>query len=258
VPVGKCKLCNNIRELQDSHVLPNALFKNIFRTNNGKAIHFNDDKHTWIQYDSDSWSEFLLCQSCERHINESYEQKSIATIRNSLSSVNIDKTDTGISFKNINQKRFQLFVVSILWRAAVSTHEAYSKVYLPEPWKEEMRVSILENNKVRSSLIGIQLRRLSDAAKDGFSLASLKELLISPFFRNHGNRFSFCFLIEGFFVEVFVPGLEIKRRSSLGVVVPSKNILFVPYQDIFDIPELVQVMVSGYGKFVNGKTRIKS
>ncbi|WP_157726482.1 hypothetical protein [Imhoffiella purpurea] len=258
MPIGKCKLCNKVGELQDSHVLPNALFKNIFRANKGKAIHFNDDKHTFVRYESKSWSEFMLCQNCERHINESYEQESIAAIRNCLSSVRINKTDTGITFANINQKTLQLFLVSILWRAAASTHQAYEKVYLPEPWKEEIRISILENKKVRSSLVGIQLRRLSDPSKDGFSLASLKQLLISPFFRNHGNRFSFCFLIEGFFVEIFVPGIQAKRRNDLGIVAPNKSILFVPYQDIFDIPELVQIMVSGYGKFVDGKSRIKS
>ncbi len=257
MPISNCRLCLHKKELQDSHVLPNALFKRLFRKNEGKAIHFNDDSDTLVRYSSESWSEYLFCKECEELLNEQYEQKSIALLRNSLRSVKITKHKTGISFENLDQNTLQLFMVSILWRAAISNHHAFDKVYLPGTLQEEIRASLLSNTKVRSSLIGIKVSRLYDRT-NGFTLLSLKDLIISPFFRDHGNRFSFCFLFDGFFIEMFVPGLRINKRHMIGVINPNSSVLYTPYLHIFDIPELLQIMVSGYGKHVEGKSKIRS
>ena len=135
----------------------------------------------------------------------------------SLKTVLFSNKTTWISFKGINQKQFQLFLISILWRASVSTHEVYSKIYLSKPLREEIRVCLLEDKKIRSSLISIKISRLSDSTKNDFSLSTL-----------------------------------------IGVVNPNNKVLFIPYLDIFDIPEIVRLVVSGYRKYIKGQTRIKS
>lgn len=220
---GFCKLCRNERELRRSHVIPNGIFKRLFRENDGKAITFSDDEESWIEYSSDSWWEPLLCEECEGLINRSYEQYALAALRNSLRSVSVQRTDEGIAFSSIDTVRLQLFVASIVWRAAVSTLAVYSKVYLPPIWEREIRDCLLNQKKIRSSLVSIKVSRLSDSTPNGFSLDSLKSLIVSPFFRDHGRNFSFCFVVEGFFLEVFVPGLKLRERNGPGVLLISQK-----------------------------------
>lgn len=254
--IGHCKLCLNKKTLRRSHVIPNAIFKRLFRENQGKAIIFSDEESSWLEYSSDSWWEPLLCEECESLINRSYEQYALAALRNSLRSVVVQRVGEGIVFSSIDTVRIQLFIVSMMWRAAVSTLPVYSKVYLPPVWEKEIRDCLLKQKKLRSSLVSIRMSRLSDGTPNGFSLESLKSLIVSPLFRDHGRNFSFCFVVEGFFLEVFVPGLKVQERNRLGVLKANQQSLFVKYLDIFDVPELVKLMVSGYGNYVEGRSRI--
>jgi hypothetical protein len=101
----------------------------------------------------------------------------------------------------------------------------------------------------------VKISRLIDgSAENDFSQRILKDIIVSPFFRNLPDRkFSFCFLFEGFFIEIFVPGHTLKHRTTKGVVDPLKNIIVAPYVNVFDIPELVQLLVAGYMKNLDGK-----
>ncbi len=254
--IGFCKLCQNERELRRSHVIPNGIFKRIFRENGGKAITFSDDESSWVEYSSDSWWEPLLCEECEGRINRSYEQYALAALRNSLRSVAVQRTDKGIAFRSVDTVRLQLFMASVMWRAAVSTLPVYSKVHLPPMWEREIRECLLTQKKIRSSLVSIRVSRLSDSTPNGFSLESLKSVIISPLFRDHGRNYSFCFIVEGFFLEVFVPGLKLRERNKPGVLRAGQHSLFARYLDVFDILELVKLMVSGYGSYIEGRSRI--
>lgn len=254
--MATCKLCLKDRTLRRSHVIPNGIFKRIFRENDGKAISFSDDKSTWIEYSSDSWWEPLLCEECEDRINRNYEQYALAALRNSLRSVSVRKTGQGVVFSSIDSDRLQLFVTSMMWRAAVSTLPVYSKVYLPPVWEGEIRNCLLKERKIRSSLVSIRVFRLSDKTPGGFSLESLKSVIMSPIFRDHGRNVSFCFIVEGFLLEVFVPGLKLSERNRPGVIKTSQRSLFAKYLDVFEVPELVELMVSGYGSHVEGRSGI--
>jgi hypothetical protein len=69
----------------------------------------------------------------------------------------------------------------------------------------------------------VKISRLIDLTKTGgFSLDNLKALIVSPFCRVHEDKrvrhISVCFAFEGFFIEIFMPGLKLKRRNELGVI----------------------------------------
>jgi hypothetical protein len=175
-----------------------------------------------------------------------------------LKSVKITKNKSGISFNNIDLKRFNSFFISIFWRASVSSNnDVFSKVYLPDSRANEVRICLLKNKKISPSLIGVKASRLIDKTPNGLSATSIKNIIISPFNRNLGHNFSFCFLIEGFFIEVFFPRLKLKERNRHGVLNQNKKILFTPFLHIFDVPELLDLMVSGCGKHLEGKSKVK-
>lgn len=256
--VRKCKLCNNVKKLQNSHIIPSTVFKTIFRNNNGKGITFSENDEDYVHYSSESWSEYLLCADCERHLNEKYEHYSISALRNSLKSVKVSEHRYGISFQGIDLHRFNLFFTSIIWRAAISNHESYSQVILPERFNNEVRRCLLENKKNRSWLISIKISRLIDKNTGGYTMSALKEFIVSPFIRDQSRGFSFCFLVEGFFIEVFVPTLKLRHRKSQGTIHINKKTLFSPFLHIFHVPELIRVLSKGHKKhYIEGKTKIK-
>lgn len=258
MPTGKCKLCNNDRELKNSHIIPDAMFHRILKANNGWAITFQDDTESRVKRSSESWSEHLLCADCEGYLNEEYEQYSISVLRNALNSVEISKNENGILFKNMLGVKFQLFLISIMWRAAVSSLEVYSKVELLPLWAEEIRNSLFNHRKIRTSLVDIKISRLHDKTKNGFTQKNLKNILVSPFLRKHETNISHCFLLEGFFVEFFLPGLKSKEKNKSGMIKPNKNILLIPYINIFNISEVVSLLAIALGKHFIGKSTIKN
>lgn len=245
-----CALCLRKETLQKSHVIPNAVFKRIFRNNNGQGIRFNDDKDSPIDLSSDSWWEYLLCGVCEPKLNDFYERYSLALFRGSKG--NVSRHEHGVTFSGTDLTKLKMFLISIFWRAAVTNHPAYAKVYIPEPWREQIREAIHFNRQISQNLATVKINRLIDSSVDGFTLENLKNLIVTPFLRRRSSGFSLCFLIEGFFIEIFTPGLRYKKRSEKGVLNPENSVFMVPYLKIFEIPELVELMVSGYGKHAEG------
>ncbi len=246
----KCLMCGNKSELQNSHAIPDAFFKRIYRSNAGKAIVVPGGGDEPIHYSSDSWATIQLCSSCESLLNVSYEQYSIKALRGK--GCRIIKHDDGVAFNGIIGKTLVSFFISVFWRAANSKHPNYSKVMIPEPWNSQIRSKLISKQNIPANLATVKVSRLIDRT-EWFSLASLKSLIVNPFFRKVAHRrYSFCFIFEGFLIEVFTPGLALRERSQAGVLGNQTKILSVPFIDIFDIPEMEEVMVEGYGKYVDG------
>lgn len=259
---GSCKLCLAEAELKNSHAIGDSVFKRIYRkkSNSGKAIVLTLDEEN-IKYSSDSWSEHQLCGSCEKLLNTRYETYSLGILRGK--NVEVDKTSIGIKFSKIDQHKFILYFLSILWRMANSNHESYNNVDITEPDKEYLRVAILNNSKIPSGKFSVKINRVIDYTKNkGFSSNSIKELIVSPFCRsyenNEVNNTSVCFMFEGFFIEIFMPSLKLKERNKAGVLNKQKNSLITPYLDIFKIDEIVKLMAINYGKHRQGRSKIKA
>lgn len=258
--IGICKLCLKNSHLQISHAIGDSIFKKIFRKYSGKAIEITtDDKH--ISYSSDSWAEPQLCEDCEQLLNSKYEDYALSVLR-AQKKVKITKTEMGITFSNIDLHIMNMYFFSIFWRAANSGHEKYKNLSIPDDDNEYLRKAIYEDNGIAADRFLVKLSRLIDRTKvGGFSKENLKEIIAGPFQRNYfykGVQHSpICFVFEGFLVEFFEKGLELKDRDMVGIVDESKDILFVSYLNIFCVLELLEVILAGYQKQKSGLSRIK-
>ena len=256
MPISKCALCLETKDLRRSHAIPDSIFKRISKKHNGQAVSFNDDDTSPVDYSSDSWWAYQLCSNCEQHLNTSYEQYSLSAIRGGKGKV--IKHNLGVTLSKVDTLILQLFFLSIFWRAANSKNEAYQKVQIPEPWNNNLRTHLLQQTRVPLRFMTVKISRLIDnSAERGFSYETLKDIITSPFPRKiSSKKFSFCFVFEGFFIEIFVPGHTLKHRAEKGVIDPLKNIIIAPHVNVFDIPELVQLFVAGYKKNLHGKVNI--
>jgi hypothetical protein len=255
-----CKLCQIGTDIQKSHAIADSVFKKIFRGDSGKAITFSRDSED-ITYSSDSWWDHQLCSCCEKKLNENYEKYSLQVLRGHKGE--FSRTENGLTFSDIDLHKLNMFFLSIFWRAANSGHDAYKNVVILDSDNEYLRQALLHDEKVPISRLSVKIERLIDRTLEGgFSLETLRSLIISPFCQIHEDRklnhVSVCFVFEGFYIQVYMPGLKLKQRAKPGVVNKSKRMLQVPYVHIFDIDGIMDLFVDGYGKYVEGKSKVRS
>lgn len=257
IPNLICKLCLNEERLKNSHVIGDSVFKKIFRANSGKAISLSSSEED-IKYSSDSWAQPLLCSSCEKYLNEKFEQYSLAVLRGRHTKV--QRTEYGLTLLGADTKKLNMYFISLLWRAANSSHNAYLDVFLNDEDNEYLRHSIFSNSQIPLKRLSVKISRLIDYTENGFTLDILKKFIVSPFSRIgvSGNKKIkvVCFTFEGFFVEFFMPGLTSKFRNERGVIYKEKNAITIPNVDVLQISEIFENMVTNYGKYVTGRSKI--
>jgi hypothetical protein len=208
-----CSLCLKFEELKQSHAIPNSCFRKV-KNRSGQAITISGDTNTYAKRTQESWWTYQLCDACEKHLNDSYEKYALLFLREKKG---VNEENSGnIIFSDIDIVKIQSFFLSIFWRAANSADLAYSSVFIPEPWNNELREYIFKKQPV-------------------------------PY-----NHVSFYFLFEGFFIEIFTPGFGFKRE---GIINPKKNILVVPVIDLFDIPEMKEAIIVGIQKGFKDKAK---
>lgn len=253
-----CRLCRKYSELQKSHAIGNAIFKKISRSNAGKAISISNNDERINEYSSDSWAESQLCKECETLLNDQYEKYGLGVLRAKVGDSKI--TENGVRFSGINLHKMNMYFISILWRMACSSHPQYRGVYIEPLAKEKLRQALINDLLIPTCQISVKLSRLIDRTPvGGFSLTNLKEFIVSPFTRQKSSTscdLSYCFIFEGFFVEIFQPGLKSPLSAKPGVIRKNQNHLSVPFIHVFDIPELTDLMVKAYGKQLNGRTKV--
>lgn len=250
-------MCCKPSVLKKSHAIPNAFFKKILREDSGKGIAISARKSTPVHSTIDSWSTYQLCLSCEKYLNDNYERYSINWIRGKKGEVSVIEK-AGIKFKNIETNILLGFFTSIFWRASNSTHDAYTNVKMPPNLNNDIRFLLFNNQSISSSVVTVKLSRLIDSTIEGaFTSTELKQIVISPFRRELGyNKCSFCFIFEGFLIEIFTPSLKFGQRNKPGVLIKNRDELFVPFIEVFDIPEVKQLLVEGYRKYEEGEVTI--
>ena len=253
-----CALCRQPKELKRSHILPDTLFRSIKRQSSGKVVSFDDSENKPVEYSIESWWQYLLCWDCERSISD-YEKYGLETLRR-MAKTTAHVHSSGITLKGVNYGKLKLFVTSLLWRAAVSDLNVFSKVVLPESLAEEARISLHYGKPLNPLKLGCKIVRLFDPtpeSKGGFSEKDINQLIISPIPRIRGRYVSFVFVIEGYLMEFFVPSIPHNESWQHGVLKNAK-VLYVPNKSIFEIGELVNIMVSGYRKAHLGKVTFRS
>lgn len=137
-----CKLCNSDAKLCNSHILSEFIYGPLY-----------DEKHSFHvlsglpnpprSKEQKGFREELFCESCEGILSnyEDYAKRAIT------GGVLLDCKESlyGKAISNLDYEKFKLFKLSILFRASISKHLAFSRVKLG-PHEEKIRKMILDRN----------------------------------------------------------------------------------------------------------------
>ncbi len=137
-----CRLCLKESRLSNSHIIPEYFYKPMYDSNNRffKLSLEPDKQNEFVQK---GLREYLLCNTCEQHINE-YE-KYANRVMFYEPPEKINQNSKIVIVEGIDYKLMKLFQLSVLWRAAVSSLPTFQEVKLG-PHQERIRKMILNNN----------------------------------------------------------------------------------------------------------------
>lgn len=140
-----CKLCLQNKQLRQSHILPEFLYKN---------ENLYDNQHRFLRLSSDPTQpnameqkgrrEYLLCDDCEKLLNERYEQYAKEVLYDKRHLYSTQLLDAEI-LSGLDYTKFKLFQLSILWRASVSSLPEFSDAHLGEH-EERIRQMLLTSD----------------------------------------------------------------------------------------------------------------
>lgn len=157
-----CALCKKDRELRNSHIFPEFLFK-CFYDSKHRFITVSLDDDTLLGHSQKGMREKLLCDECETKFSR-YEKYARELFAGDIRSEPIAKDY--IKLYGLNYKNFKIFGLSILWRADISSLKMFNDVFLG-PHREVLR-SLLYNEDPGHPM------------KYGFFLWALKDSEIDP------------------------------------------------------------------------------
>jgi hypothetical protein len=190
----RCKLCNQKKEIVNSHILPEFLYENLY-----------DDKHKVISvssipgekehYIQKGLREHLLCKECETKFSQ-YEGYS-SKILHSLPIKSMSSQNPYIELTNIDYLKFKLFQLSILWRSSIAKGPMFSAINLGQKHENNIHRMLLTEDPGKYYQYGCLILIIQNPEK-------LDKLIWSPIKDRIEGHICYRFLISGIFWYFFV------------------------------------------------------
>ncbi|MGA2279149.1 MAG: hypothetical protein ABSG80_02465 [Verrucomicrobiota bacterium] len=238
-----CKFCHKqVPKLVNAHIIPRSLFRAAL--GQGKSfihIEVNDAdldrkfKQTGIS------DKTILCEQCERFFSP-YDTHGFEVVTNLLATKQIFYDTFGKSFAYISKvadyRLFKLFVLSVLWRASVSSLEFFDEIHLGAH-EGKIRMMLKNNNA------GIE---------DDYSVLCLYQTdhkypstVIPPFQQRIEGGINFCrlYLPLGLVFLIKVDSRPLPKNLLPWIVKQNSQTLFqlFPYSGSYEMQRVESVKV---------------
>lgn len=239
-----CKLCQNETKLiKKSHIISEFLHDDLF-----------DEHHKLIKFDltklnkkderiskpsSGVYEGGILCLKCEKRIGvfETYLgdilKNNLKTNQKITLSRKFENDAKLFEIKNLNYQKTKLFLLSLLWRASISSFPEFKDVSLGM-YEEKLRKQILDGNPSSDLEIQITIFR--------FEKNSNYSSFIGQFRRKKSeNTVTYSIIIKGFLVIYYL------KENSHSRLTQSKRLKEDGTLEIIEIPkDAVKKFMLGY------------
>ncbi|MCX2796416.1 hypothetical protein OQJ62_15940 [Microbulbifer thermotolerans] len=68
----------------------------------------------------------------------------------------------------------------------------------------------------------------------GYTASALRDFITAPEFKIEADKVCIYFAMEGYFVEIFMPGFTHGQRARMNIIERKKTTVFFPYMEIKD------------------------
>jgi hypothetical protein len=147
----KCKFCHNeFAKLANAHVIPRSFFKLTRGTGKHSILIGVDEKNLDKEFKQAGVSDkTILCEQCERLFGP-YDKHGIEAVIDLLNSKQLYRDDFGnpcaYLAKKANYGLFKLFILSVLWRASVSSIQFFEFIQLGNTHEDRIKEMLANKN----------------------------------------------------------------------------------------------------------------
>ena len=238
----RCALCEEARPLERSHIIPNAFFRRI--KPDGKAVQFEPDTPRPNRYVQNSWYERHLCGAREDRIS-AWERYAIGVIFTPerhgfrrLVSADLTERWSGVDYAG-----FRLFLLSILFRAAVARGHAFENVVLRPAETARLRSALLEGDLPAPREMGcVPLVPVNPHRQ-----TKLDKMVGRPSCDTAGDRRQYVFAFGGYVWEFYLPKLPLKPYRR-GHYLRPEGMMICPAVSMWEHPIVGRALVTSYEK----------
>lgn len=214
-----CKLCDKEKKLIKSHIIPESFYRDAYTSHNGIMVRKDDhSKRLPIGiYDKE-----IVCADCEKTFQKwdeyGYEFfNTVLTTKGKM--ISRHNENIALSFEQINYKELKLFLMSILWRAAVSGSDFFDQISLGS------YESILKK-KIASADAG----SAQDFATIIFKFELSKYDVLHPPYKTRLNDGVDGYRLFFFNAEVFIK-VDKQKMKYTGIILSPDQSLIVGFTD---------------------------
>lgn len=248
IPTTRCALCLEYRKLSCSHIIPNAYFRAMKRSSNGKLIAMDTTPNTSASLSQDSLADYLLCSECERHIGK-WETLWIRNLRQAAKRFTKDIGEVAVS--SLEYETFRCFLLSIIWRAAVCSRAEFSLVKFPADMLESLRADLYAGRAPEAAGIGNRIRKLVDPS-EFLDHGVLENFATTPIPLSSGGLKGYQLFFGGYVVD-FITSKVTRQVSRIRGFVRDEPTLTIPAAPFMRVPNFMRMGMHMVDKHVHGK-----
>jgi hypothetical protein len=211
-----CRLCLRDLPLHDSHIIPEFMYGTVY-----------DPKHRYFTIPVDGTRasteqkgirERMLCAECEQRIGQ--WERYVAHLWQGIETVRSRRDGKVVTLEGVDYARFKLFQMSVLWRAAVSTHTFFSKVRLHERDEDALRTLLLASDPGSPNVYGCVMSALVHNDKP------VANLMLQPTHVHMDTCLCYRFIFGGM-IWVHVAVARVPPSMKVGFLQPNGVARFV-------------------------------
>ncbi len=232
-----CKLYDQVKELKNSHVIGKSVFRELLKRSNTHYGLVTEPENKRIIRSTDQWASMMLCNDCENLLNSRYENYALWVLKNKQKGVKHKIRLQYFTIAPVNQYRLIMYVISIIWRAAVSQHKVFRQVEFSTEITEYLKQCILGKVTLDHNLFSVKISKLIDS-RNYYTEDVIQGVITNLAPRSNGKNVSYLMVFLGYCFEIKLACEEINELYEIGVLRKKKSILHIPYVDMLSIPEV--------------------
>jgi hypothetical protein len=170
-----CKFCLEDKKCIKAHIIPNSLYEPIFNVGKGMLILSNKleiypkKQHTGI------YDENMVCEQCERLFSklDDYANSFFSAMISEDSFIIENNEKVAYIIKNYDYNNLKLFLVSMLWRASISSQSSFFDVNIG-PFENQIKEMIKNNDPGDENTFSFILTRYDNSLASRANLSPLR------------------------------------------------------------------------------------
>jgi len=195
----QCRMCGKNRSLIKAHIIPMSFYRHVQTSGQPLEILTNTAGKFAKRSHKGIYDKEILCQECEKIFGpwDDYAQKLL--LRNFSDEDLVRNGSIIVAYKiaRFNYDLLKLFFLSVLWRAAVSGHDFFSRVSLG-PFEAPLRSMLLNRDPGSPETFAVTLSIFDDPGRIG---------MLDP----HRDRYDGINYFR-FYMAHFVSYIKVDRR----------------------------------------------